>query len=267
MSATPSTTPLIAIDVGNSRVKLGLFDEAPEAARLPLPTRVLDLPTNGWDDAQLAAWLPAAPIWPEWRVVSVNRPAAARLVEWIDRECRTPAGTPPAARLLIAADLPIAIDIEHPERIGVDRLAAALAANRLRSPGRAALIVDTGSAVTVDLVSAEGVFRGGAILPGIDMSARALHEFTDLLPLVSLHELSEPPPALGVSTVTAIRGGLFWALVGAVRELSDRLSAELPQPPEMFLTGGAAAHLVQPLGLPCRYEPHLVLSGIALARP
>ena len=120
----------------------------------------------------------------------------------------------------------IAVGLEHPERVGLDRLAAAAAVNRLRSPDRGAIIVDTGSAVTVDLLSADGVFRGGAILPGIDMSARALHEFTDLLPLVSLNELSVPPPALGVSTVTAIRGGLFWGQVGAVRrgiELSSRL--------------------------------------------
>src|SRR5438132_12825186 len=109
MSAQQSTTPLIAIDIGNSRVKLGLFDQAPVSGQIPLPTRVLDLPTNGWDDAQLAAWLPTAPIWPEWRVASVNRPAAARLIEWIDRECRTPAGTPPAARLLSAADLPLTV--------------------------------------------------------------------------------------------------------------------------------------------------------------
>jgi type III pantothenate kinase len=267
MPAAQPTTPLIAIDIGNSRVKLGLFDEAPKAGQLPLPARVLDLPTIDWDDAQLAAWLPAAPIWPEWRVASVNRPAAALLIEWIERECRTPAGTPPAARLLTAADLPIVVGLEHPERVGLDRLAAAVAVNRLRSPDRAAIIVDTGSAVTVDLVSADGVFRGGAILPGIDMSAQALHEFTDLLPLVSLNELSGPPPALGVSTVTAIRGGLYWGLIGAVRELCVRLSADQPQPPELFLTGGAAAHLVRPLELTCRFEPHLVLSGIALARP
>jgi type III pantothenate kinase len=266
MSQPQFTTPLIAIDIGNSRVKLGLFDAAPAAGQLPLPSRVLDLQADEWDDAQITAWLPAAPIWPEWRLASVNRPAAARLLAWIDRDCRTPAGTPPAVRVLAATDLPIAVGIEHPERVGLDRVAAAAAANQLRSPARPAIIVDTGSAVTVDLISAEGVFRGGAILPGIEMSARALHEFTDLLPLVTLNDLSRPPAALGISTVTGIRGGLFWGLVGAVRELIERLSIDLPHPAELYLTGGAAAHLVGPLAMPCRYEPHLVLSGIALAR-
>ena len=127
------------------------------------------------------------------------------------------------------------------------------------------ILVDTGSAITVDFVSADGVFRGGAIMPGIDMSARALHEFTDLLPLVSLNELGASPPALGISTVTAIRSGLYWGAVGGIRELIARLSASLAQPPALFLTGGAAAHLAGVLGLEARYEPHLVLSGVALA--
>ncbi len=225
--ATDSATPLIAIDIGNSRIKLGLFDREPAVGAVPLPSRVLDLPAQRWESGQLAAWLPAAPVWPEWRVASVNRPAAERLMGWIERECQTPAGTPPAARMLTVTDLPIVVGLEHPERVGIDRLAAAVAVNRMRQPDRPAVLVDTGSAITVDFVSADGVFRGGAIMPGIDMSARALHEFTDLLPLVSLNELGASPPALGVSTVTAIRGGLYWGAVGGIRELIARLSASL----------------------------------------
>ncbi len=261
-----SSTPLIAVDIGNTRLKFGLFEPQADVGRLPLPVRVLDLETD-WRDEQLAAWLPAAPVWPEWRVASVNRPAAARLVKWIDGACRTPAGTPAAARLLTAVDVPIEVGIEHPERVGIDRLAAAVAANRLRSPDKAAVVVDTGTAVTVDLISADGVFRGGAILPGIDMSARALHEHTDLLPLVSMSELSTPPAPVGVSTVMAIRSGLFWGAVGAIRELCGRYSAGLGSDPDVFLTGGTASHLAQFLWRDGRYEPHLVLSGIALARP
>jgi type III pantothenate kinase len=264
--ATDSATPLIAIDIGNSRIKLGLFDREPVADALPQPSRVLDLPSQRWESGQLAAWLPAAPVWPEWRVASVNRPAAARLMAWIERECQTPAKTPPAARLLTAADLPLVVALEHPERVGIDRLAAAVAVNRLRPPDRPAIVVDTGSATTVDFISADGAFRGGAIMPGIDMSARALHEFTDLLPLVTLNELSVTPPPLGLSTVTAIRSGLYWGALGGIRELIERLTATLVPPPALFLTGGAAKHFAGALGDDARYEPHLVLSGIALAR-
>lgn len=262
-----SAMPLIAVDIGNSRIKFGLFDGDTAAGNLPLPVRVLELDAAEWNESQLAAWLPAAPMWPEWRVASVNRPAAARLVAWIDRACKTPAGTPAAARLLTAADLPIEVALEHPERVGIDRLAAAVAANRLRSSDRAAIVVDTGTAVTIDFISTDGVFRGGAILPGIDMSARALHEQTDLLPLVAMGDLSTPPDPVGGSTVMAIRSGLFWGAVGAIREFCLRCSAGLEPPPEVFLTGGAAANFAGVLERECRYEPDLVLSGIALARP
>jgi type III pantothenate kinase len=185
---------------------------------------------------------------------------------WIERECETPAGTPPAARLIAADDLPITVGLEHPERVGIDRLAAAVAVNRLRPSDRPAIVVDTGTAITVDFVSVDGVFRGGAIMPGIDMSARALHEFTDLLPLVPLNELSATPPALGISTVTAIRSGLYWGALGAIRVLIEQLSAGQSPPPALFLTGGAAAHFVAELGPEACYEPHLVLSGVALAK-
>ena len=127
-------------------------------------------------------------------------------------------------------------------------------------------MVDSGSAITVDYVSPDGAFMGGAILPGMGLAARALHEFTDLLPLVPLGELPEPPPALGTSTVTAIRSGLYWGAVGAVRELAEQLSIGVTPPPELFLTGGAGPHLARGIANPVRIVPHLVLSGIALAR-
>ena len=120
-------------------------------------------------------------------------------------------------RLLSHFDLPIKAAVEYPNRVGIDRLAGAVAANRLRHSARLAIIVDVGSAITVDLVNSQGIFCGGAILPGIGMSARALHEFTDLLPHSPLEELTGPPPALGTATLPAIHSGLYWGAVGAMR--------------------------------------------------
>ncbi len=155
--------------------------------------------------------------------------------------------------------------------VGVDRLVDAVAANRLRDAGRPAVIVDVGSAITVDLVSADGAFLGGAILPGLAMSARAMHEFTELLPLVDVAELDSPPPALGTATEPAIQSGLFWGAVGAIREVVDQLHkaaaggscAEEPQ--IFFSTGGAGATVAELLGPAARHVPHLTLAGIALA--
>lgn len=264
--ATDPVTPLIAVDVGNSRIKLGLFDRAAEPDAVVEPIRILELPVEDWEAARLTAWLPPGPAWPEWWIASVNRPAAARLTDWITRQDSTPSGHSAPVRMLNAGDLPLEVRLEHPERVGMDRLAAAAAAARLRSPRRGAIIVDSGSAITVDSVSSDGAFLGGAILPGLGLSARALHEFTDLLPLVPLGELSQSPPALGISTVTAIRSGLYWGAVGAVHELVARLSAGMDPTPELFLTGGAGPHLARALANPMRVVPHLVLSGIALAR-
>ena len=138
-----------------------------------------------------------------------------------------------------------------------------MAVNRLRDAGRPAVIVDVGTAITVDLVSADGAFLGGAILPGIAMSARALHEFTDLLPLVDVSELAAPPPALGTATVAAIRAGLFWGAVGGLRELIGQLAGA--ERPEVILTGGASPAVAELLGQSARLVPHLTLAGIALA--
>lgn len=259
-------TPLIAVDVGNSRIKLGLFDRAVEIEDVVEPIRILELPAEGWDAERLAAWLPAGPAWAEWWIASVNRPATSHLTDWIVRQGSTPSGHSAPVRLLSAADLPLEVRLEHPERVGMDRLAAATAAARLRSPRRGVLIVDSGTAITVDSVAADGAFLGGAILPGMGLAARALHEFTDLLPLVPVGELSAAPPALGTSTVTAIRSGIYWGAVGGVRELVERLSADIVPTPELFLTGAAGPSLARALGTPARIAPHLVLSGIALAR-
>jgi type III pantothenate kinase len=115
------------------------------------------------------------------------------------------------------------------------------------------------------LISADGVFLGGAILPGIGTSARALHEFTDLLPLLAMHELRELPPALGTGTCEALRSGLFWGTIGAVRELIDRLGQTAGQTPQVVLTGGAAPAVAGLLQTSAEYMQNLTLAGIALS--
>ena len=116
----------------------------------------------------------------------------------------------------------------------------------------------------MDLISADGVFLGGSILPGIAMSARAMHEFTDLLPLVEMAELAGPPPAVGASTIAAMKSGLFWGAIGAVRHLVERMSAEVNGEAEVFLTGGAGTNVARLLGQSTRHVPQLTLAGIAL---
>ncbi len=272
--------PLIAVDVGNSRIKLGLFRQT-VATGLPEPEATLHLTGRLPEFEQLDAWLTNPPLlWSNgqsevlpplpsgegrgeiarlrWHIGSVNRPAASRLIDWL-RDHRED----DELMLLTSGDLPLAVKLPRPDMVGVDRLLDALAANRLRTPGRPAVVVDVGSAITVDLIDADGAFLGGAILPGTAMSARALHEFTDLLPQIDMAELAEPPPALGTATVAAMRSGLFWGAVGSVRQLVEQLTGN--RDAEVLLTGGAGPVVAQLMGTSARYVPHLTLAGIALA--
>jgi len=255
---TPDPFYFVAADVGNARIKLGLFD-AGVALALPEPLRTLPLVGDRPALDDILPWLAdSADDALAWRIASVNRPAASRLLDWIETHR-------PADRvvLLASGDLPLEVGLPRPDMVGIDRLVDAVAVNRLREPNRPAAIVDVGSAITVDWVSADGVFRGGAILPGIQMSARALCEFTDLLPLVSVADLDGPPPAVGRDTESAIASGLFWGAVGAIRQLVDQMGGE--ERPQIFLTGGAGAAVAELLDAEARHVPHLTLAGIALA--
>jgi len=269
-----SATHFIAADIGNARIKLGLFTDGC-AAILPEPVQTLSLVGKEPELDRIASWLADIPL--TWWIASVNRPAATRLIDWL-HEHR------PGDRvvLLASGDLPLVVRLERPDMVGIDRLVDAVAVNRLRDANRPAVIVDVGTAITVDLVSADGAFLGGAILPGIQMAARALHHFTDLLPLVDCSELAAPPPALGDATVPAMKSGLFWGAVGAIRQLIEQLCkaatsgrgqrAENPEgwggsltaaPAQVFLTGGAGAAVGDLLGRETRHVPNLTLSGIA----
>jgi type III pantothenate kinase len=145
---------------------------------------------------------------------------------------------------------------------------AAFAANRLRRADRAAIVIDLGTAIKVDVVTSKGAFAGGAILPGLAMSARALEEQTDALPRVAVDQWQVPPAALGKSTQPAIEAGLFWGAVGAIRELVEQYSQEFGPSPDLFASGGAsqlvAGALSQRHRLAAVHVPHLVLGGIAL---
>lgn len=251
--------PLIAVDVGNNRTKCGWFPGA--AAPLPEPEHTLTIDNSSGDLdclAGLVEQLGGESI--GWWIGSVHRRAATRLIDWVRR--RRPNDQ---VRLLAAGDLPLRVAVPRPDMVGIDRLLDAVAVNQLRPDGRAAVVVDVGTAITVDYVSEQGVFLGGAILPGIAMSARALHDFTDLLPLIAMSELTVAPPALGDSTESAMRSGLFWGAVGAIRQLIEEMAKGRREQTEVFLTGGASPAVAGLLGPAARHVPHLTLSGIALA--
>lgn len=270
----PTQASIVAVDIGNSQIKFGVFAEAPTAPAkksphaLPEPTATLELliahDTGRFDVAQLTAWCEAhVPAGARWLIGSVHRGAAAQLTETLAAWSRQHERNW-QVRKLTYQDLPLAVRVNEPARVGIDRLLAAVAANRLRGIGRPAIVVDLGTAITVDLIEADGGFAGGAILPGIGMAGRALADQTDALPHIALDSAAPPPPALGRSTIAAIRAGLYWGAVGAVSELVAQLTDREQTPPDVIITGGAGEKISKALSQRCavRYEPHLVLAGI-----
>ncbi len=256
MSAAKSF-PLVAVDVGNTRIKLGVFEE-PLARPLPHPKGTLSV-GHDWTAAGLDAFLTLPPADYTWAIASVNRPACNHLVRWLHERQAADVWQ------MEHTDLPVVAEVARPDHVGMDRLANVVAVNQLRAADEPAIVIDMGTALTVDLVNRAGAFAGGAILPGVAMSARALHEFTDLLPLV---EVAEPPPAVGTSTPAAMCSGLYWGAVGAVRELVAQFFDE-PTAAEIFLTGGAGPLFANVLAgeseRPPQFVPHLTLAGLAIA--
>jgi type III pantothenate kinase len=136
-------------------------------------------------------------------------------------------------------------------------------AARSRTNHEPVIIIDAGSAVTVDLVDEEGAFQGGAILPGMRVMANGLHSYTALLPQIETP--AKPPDVLGTSTIAAMEAGIFWSVAGGIEKLIEQISRELRGPPRVFLTGGDAPLLRTVLQSDVELWPSMTLEGIRLS--
>jgi type III pantothenate kinase len=196
-------------------------------------------------------------------VASVHDAAAARLEAAI-AEVSATRHRPLRQRRVVHADLPLVVALDEPHKVGIDRLAGAAAAKAITRPGRPVIVVDCGTAATVNLVSAAGEFLGGAILPGPALMARALAEGTSRLPQVAALEQAPPPPMPGRSTQDAIAAGIGWGIRGAVARVVAEARTAVGGDADVILTGGWRAAVRD--ALPGAVEiPELVLAGIALA--
>jgi type III pantothenate kinase len=164
------------------------------------------------------------------------------------------------------AELPLRVNVDEPAKVGLDRLFGAVAAKSMVAPGTPAITVDVGTAVTVNVIDADGVFQGGTIFPGPRLMGRALHEHTAKLPLIDLGEVPAAGPP-GRNTADAIEAGIAAAVQGGVGLLVERLAARYPRP-RLFITGGARGALSQHgfRGVEHVTEvPELTLEGIRIA--
>ena len=156
--------------------------------------------------------------------------------------------------------LPFSLDFDHPESAGADRLADMAAAALLY--GAPALVVDIGTAVTYDLLSADRRFFTGVIGPGPEILARSLHDYTALLPLVEWWRLD--PPEVPKNTEGAMLFGIDAGFSGALRETVSRLLPRIGPDAHLIATGGFAKRFANLPGRDFVVDPDLTLRGVGL---
>jgi type III pantothenate kinase len=246
---------VLACDVGNTHVHLaqvtGQEVQGRQTLRLDEPQAMSEALAALWQSQETSGVGKLA-------ACSVNPPGLEALEA-------AAAATLKQQVLVVGRDLPLPIEtnLSHPAGIGTDRLCAAAAA--YDHLGVACVVADFGSAVTIDCVDGQGVFQGGAILPGLRMGATSLGAHTAQLPQVVP---ATPTWVFGRNTQEAIIGGLVYGARGAMRELIEAYATQLGHWPMVILTGGDArmicgepnkSSLVQAI------VDNLVLCGVAIA--
>jgi type III pantothenate kinase len=144
-----------------------------------------------------------------------------------------------------------------PAQLGVDRWLALIAARRRGPGGR--VVVDCGTAMTIDTVDAAGRHLGGQIIPGLRAMYRCLEQTTRLSP-----QLAEPAGLLGHDTTECVASGVHYALAAAIERAVSALPADRDDTARIVMTGGDAVRLGKLLRAPCEIRPHLVIEGLLL---
>lgn len=241
-------------DLGNTRAHVALASAAGPLDRADVPN---DAP------AALAPALDAL-------VRRAGEPRRAALVA-VNPRLRGPLEAWLAARGLVARALgeglpaPIPLQVARPEQVGPDRIADAVWAARAH-PGRAVIVVDLGTAITLNVVSPEGAFLGGAIGPGLRTQAWALHQRTARLPWVDPPlSIDDPDPLIGGDTVSSIRAALRWGAVGLIGAYAEQVERALGVRPRVVATGGDAALVAAACPRVDEVVADLTLRGVHLA--
>ncbi len=250
---------IIAIDIGSTNISVGLFLDGKEDFIRSIAGR---------SEAELReclvdAWhkIPVLESSKERKrngviVVSSVRPAWTDMVrqiaeESLDEKIR-----------VIGQDipLPISVWVDEPGKVGTDRIVSAAAAYAVVED--AVVVADFGTAVTIDLVDQNGVFQGGVICPGFEISAQALKDNTAQLPKVTVHKPSGP---YGKNTADAINCGLYYSVIGAMEEIIRRYAEQIGRWPQTIITGAGAETIKDDCPFVDNHVPHLVVKGIVLA--
>lgn len=244
--------PFVVIDIGNSHTSVATWHQG--RVKTPL---TFDTANHTRLDDFLAAHSDAMP--KKTIAATVVSSVVPNALEVFRERIETLTGK---QALVVGETIPLPLDVavRDSKAVGVDRVCAAAAAfDRIQS---GCTVVDFGTAVTVDLVDDDGTFLGGAILPGLRLQLRALHEFTAQLPKV---EPGFPSLPYGTNTTEAIQTGVCRGLSGAVRALVEAYATKLNRWPQVVATGGDAEFLAPHCDFIDTLASNLVLRGIGLS--
>ncbi|MDX2481328.1 MAG: type III pantothenate kinase [Desulfuromusa sp.] len=151
------------------------------------------------------------------------------------------------------------IQYDNPHEVGADRIVNAIAAYERFKCGL--IVVDFGTATTFDVISSAGSYQGGAIAPGVGISADALFERASKLPRV---EFSRPDQIIAKNTVSSMQAGIFFGYVGLVEGIVSRMKKELSETAKVVATGGLAAPISAATNSIDQVEPFLTLEGLKI---
>jgi len=245
---------LVAADIGNSSIKLAV-EHAAQDRRWSMETIIHgDAPIHFDADSLADDGQPAF-----WCVSSVNRPRHERLAEWVVTHRPND-----VFHLITPAEIPLESSVESRERLGRDRLLAAWGAVQLNDSGPL-IVIDAGTAVTIDWVDENCVFRGGLIFPGAQTMLRSLAAQTDALPeldeLDDQNKISLELDLYGTSTESAIMLGVLQTQICTMREVVSQYCGQSTRLPAVFVTGGGVEELLQYLPKSWQHVPDLVLTA------
>jgi len=253
---------LLTLDVGNTNTVLGVFADAPgkRPAKLLADWRVTTHKTQTADEYGVLFLNLFAMRGID--VASVEHIIISSVVPPLDSTLRRVAETyfkrkPLFVEPGIRTGMPLLVD--NPNEVGADRVANGVAA--FAKYGGPCVVVDFGTATTFDVISVKGEFLGGAIAPGLGISADALFSRAARLARV---DVRKPARAIGTNTVTNLQSGLFYGYLGLVDGILEHIAAELSGPPKIIATGGLAPLIAPESRYITETDDMLTLEGLRL---
>lgn len=247
---------LLAVDIGNTNIKVGVFSEDRLTATWNLATHTHT--TSDEYGGMLLSLMDREKVLPSRTTAVALCGVVPPLVHTFVQMCKKYLHTAP---LIVEAGVKtgIRIALDNPREVGPDRVVGAVAAQNLY--GRPLVVIDLGTATTFDVVSKDGDYLGGAIAPGIAIASEALFARTAVLPRI---ELARPRQVIGRNTVSAMQSGIIFGYIDLIEGMIRRIEEELGCEVKVVATGGQAYPFAEEIPAIDVVDPHLTLIGLRL---